>query len=53
MIYKEDLIKFKCAFHKNDFYSKILLNNNKEEDLPYATWAKYHCHAVINDLMKC
>ena len=55
MIYKENLIKFKCDFHKNDFYSKLLLNNgnNKEEDLPYATWAKYHCHAVINDLMKC
>ena len=55
MIYKENLIKFKCNENKIDFYSKIILKteNNNEEDLPYATWSKYHCNAVINDLMKC
>ena len=58
MIYKENLIKFKCNENKNDFYSKLIINNNNtnkinEEDLPYATWSKYHCNAVINDLMKC
>ena len=55
MIYKENLIKFKCAENNNDFYSKLILNNknNEEEELPYATWSKYHCNAVINDLMKC
>ena len=55
MIYKDNLIKFKCNENKTDFYSKLILNDNKnnEEDLPYATWAKYHCNAVINDFMKC
>ena len=55
MIYKENLIKFKCPENNIDFYSKIIQDNNKntEENLPYATWAKYHCNAVINDLMKC
>ena len=55
MIYKENLIKFKCNENKIDFYSKLISsdNQNNEEDLPYATWAKYHCNAVINDFMKC
>ena len=55
MIYKDNLIKFKCNENKIDFYSKIILKteNTNEEDLPYATWSKYHCNAVINDLMKC
>ena len=55
MIYKENLIKFKCCENSIDFYSKLVKNDNKnnEDDLPYATWAKYHCNAVINDLMKC
>ena len=54
MIYKENLIKFKCAENNIEFYSKLINENkNSEDDLPYATWAKYHCNAVINDLMKC
>ena len=54
MIYKGSLIKFKCAETSLDFYSKIISpNGNNEEDLPYATWSKYHCNVVINDLMKC
>ena len=56
MIYKENLIKFKCAENNIEFYSKLIRNDiniNNEDDLPYATWAKYHCNAVINDLMKC
>ena len=54
VIYKENLIKFKCAENNIEFYSKLINENkNSEDDLPYATWAKYHCNAVINDLMKC
>ena len=57
MIYKSSLIKFKCAETGIDFYSKIIISNSNngeiEDDLPYATWAKYHCNVVINDLMKC
>ena len=60
MIYKSSLIKFRCAETATDFYSKISIANSNtnnsgevESDLPYATWAKYHCNVVINDLMKC
>ena len=55
MIYKDSLIKFKCNESNIDFYSKIIIqeNNLTENELPLATWSKYHCNAVINDLMKC
>jgi len=55
MIYKSSLIKFRCAETAIHFYSKITSTNseNDENDLPFATWAKYHCNVVINDLMKC
>ena len=26
---------------------------NNKQTLYYATWEKYHCNAVINDVMKC
>ena len=49
------MIKFRCAETAIYFYSKITSTNseNDENDLPFATWAKYHCNVVINDLMKC
>ena len=57
LIYKDSLIKFKCNETNIDFYSKIIFKDNKnninEDELPLATWSKYHCNAVINDLMKC
>ena len=54
MIYKSNLIKFKCFSTGEDFYSKILdINNNDITTLPFATWKKYHCNAVMNDKMKC
>ena len=54
MIYKSNLIKFKCFSTGEDFYSKILDINNKDiTTLPFATWKKYHCNAVMNDKMKC
>ena len=55
MIYKSSLIKFRCAETAIHFYSKITSTNNEndENDLPFATWTKYHCNVVINDLMKC
>ena len=55
MIYKSSLIKFRCAETSIYFYSKLTSTNNEsdENDLPFATWAKYHCNVVINDLMKC
>ena len=55
MIYKSSLIKFRCAETAIHFYSKVTLTDseNDESDLPFATWSKYHCNVVINDLMKC
>ena len=60
MIYKSDFIKFKCNLTGEDFYSKIISNNNDDNydsnsQYPHslATWKNYHCNAVINDKMKC
>ena len=54
MIYKSNLIKFRCHETDIDFYSKISISENLSKIfLPYATWEHYHCNAVINDAMKC
>ena len=52
MIYKSNLIKFKCNSSNEDFYSKII-DENKEDGYHLATWKKYHCNIIINDCMKC
>ena len=52
MIYKSDLIKFKCNSTHEDFYSKII-DKNSENVSHLATWKKYHCNIIINDAMKC
>ena len=51
-IYKSELIKFKCYSSKEDFYSKIIDENNLNNN-QFATWKKYHCNIIINDAMKC
>ena len=56
MIYKSNFIKFKCNLTGEDFYSKIIdneNNDNKSNLNQIATWKNYHCNAVINDKMKC
>ena len=52
-IYKSDLVKFHCNSTDIDFYSKIIDNNLNKNILPFATWKRYHCNAVINDTIKC
>ena len=52
MLYKSDLIKFKCNSSNEDFYSKII-GKNVDESYQLATWKKYHCNIIINDTMKC
>ena len=52
MIYKSNFIRFKCCLTGEDFYSKIIDNDNSNLQ-PLATWKNYHCNAVINDKMKC
>ena len=56
MIYKSNFIKLKCNLTGEDFYSKIIDNeniDNKSNLNQLATWKHYHCNAVINDKMKC
>ena len=55
MIYKSSLIKLQCGKCDNEFYSKIVTKKgeNEENELPFCTWKKYHCNAIINDTMKC
>ena len=65
MIYKQNLVKFYCNKCKSDFYSTVSINNNNNSNsscssnssknikLPYATWKKYHCNAIINETLKC
>ena len=53
MIYKNDLIKFKCNFSNEYFYSKVIYENNLNNSNNLATWKKYHCNIIINDSMKC
>ena len=52
MIYKSNLIKFCCFSTGEDFYSKLIDNTNTE-NYHLATWKKYHCNIIINDVMKC
>ncbi len=53
-IYHPQLILLYCKNCSCTFYSG-LDNSIKEEDknLKPATWVKYHCNAIINDVMKC
>ena len=57
--YKGDLIEMYCKHCKKNYYSSLnvensknILNNNKKK-LPFATWEKYHCGFIINEIMKC
>jgi len=53
MIYKSDLIRFKCDSSNECFYSRILDNNDLVNNNQLVTWKKYHCNIIINDAMKC
>ena len=53
MIYKSDLIRFKCDLSNECFYSRILDNNDLVNNNQLVTWKKYHCNIIINDAMKC
>ena len=56
LIYKDNFIRLKCTHCNNcEYYSRLLTPNeiNNKQTLYYATWEKYHCNAVINDVMKC
>jgi hypothetical protein len=56
LIYKPDCILFKCDKCNVEYYTEIekenkIMDNNVS--LKPATWTKYHCNALINDVMRC
>ena len=58
--YKKDLIEMYCKNCKKNYYSSIininnknLSNHNNQKKFPFATWEKYHCGFIINEIMKC
>ncbi len=51
-IYHPNLILFYCKNCHCNFYSAIE-NSKEEKNLKPATWVKYHCNVIINDIMKC
>ena len=54
LIYHSENILLKCDVCDLEYYSGIDIQNNIDNpNLKPATWAKYHCNAVINDVMKC
>ena len=52
MIYKSDLIKFKCNSSQENFYSEIIEKNNGNNS-KLVTFKKYHCNIIISDSIKC
>ena len=56
LIYKADYIQLKCDKCNIIYYTEIENEKNLDEKKGFikpATWAKYHCNALINDTMKC
>ena len=50
--YSVDFILMFCTVCNRKYFSNILSKNENENLLP-ATWAKYHCNSLINEIMKC
>ena len=51
-IYHSNFVLFHCNHCSCDYYTSIEKKMENEVFKP-ATWEKYHCNAVINDVMKC
>ena len=52
--FKSDLIEMFCLNCQKNYYSSISSGNyNIQKHLPFATWEKYHCGTIINEIMKC
>ena len=58
LIYHHRNVLLLCDFCNKEYYTDIKEINNiqkycMENNLNQATWAKYHCNAIMNDTMKC
>ena len=51
LLYRSNCVMLHCESCDVDYYTSI----EKENNIKYkpATWEKYHCNAVLNDVMKC
>lgn len=51
LIYRSTCVMLHCDSCDVDYYTSI----DKDNNLKYkpATWEKYHCNAILNDVMKC
>ena len=52
MCYLSKFILMLCSHCNKKYYSNILKENEDENIVP-ATWEKYHCNSLINEIMKC
>ena len=50
--YSTDFILMFCNYCNHKYFSNKLKQNQDENLLP-ATWNKYHCNSLINEIMKC
>ena len=50
--YLSKFILMLCSHCNKKYYSNIL-NENEDENIVPATWEKYHCNSLINEIMKC
>ena len=50
--YSTDFILMFCNYCNRKYFSNKLKSNEDENILP-ATWNKYHCNSLINEIMKC
>ena len=52
LCYKTDFIEMFCANCNHKYFSNKLKETENENILP-ATWGRYHCNSLINEIMKC
>ena len=55
LLYSHKSVLLQCDFCLKEYYTEIKDINSKDNNnnLRPATWVKYHCNALINDVMKC
>ena len=55
--YKNNYINLFCIICKKEYYGsvykKIGIDSNSNRDIYLATWKKYHCGLIHNEIMKC
>ena len=54
LLYSYKSVLLQCDYCLKEYYTEIKDMSSKDNNnLRPATWAKYHCNALINDVMKC